>query len=319
MMVVSTTENSVEENAQPNLENDVVRCLEDVYCRPLIGPGFSIGASPSSLTILIGSSAFSTINLIGHDGFHGIVRLATQTYPSGLTFSPRGLNTSLSVPVVDVIEGTPAKIRLDARSSTIGYYTVNVTATTTISSRSLLITVRVVDFDMCFLRAPQCGRQGSLIVESRSASVDLSLASLNGFSGSIALLSSVSDRHLDISIDTPRVSLRTYGTTSITLNLKFSKVANYTVIIIGSAGTLAHRISFTVRLVGLTISANSPVLTLKAGYRITPLLILTSINDNDSQMNPSGKLSPSKQSFADAWPVGDNVPFGRRTAHTSFD
>lgn len=105
-------------------------------------PGFSIGASSSSLTLSRGSSSTSTLTLNSLNGFASTVSLSTSISPT----QNRNLDVSLnpaSVALVAGRTGTSTLTVLTAKNTRIGTYAVTVTAVSGLTTRKLTITVNV--------------------------------------------------------------------------------------------------------------------------------------------------------------------------------
>ncbi|HEX4920069.1 MAG TPA: plastocyanin/azurin family copper-binding protein, partial [Candidatus Bathyarchaeia archaeon] len=102
-------------------------------------PDFTISSSPSSLTIMAGSSANSTISIATRNGFSGTLSLQAAVTPTGPSTSFN--STSITVPS----GGSASRLTISTTSSTQpGAYTVNVTATNGSLAHSTMIQVTIV-------------------------------------------------------------------------------------------------------------------------------------------------------------------------------
>src|SRR6266567_739416 len=150
------------------------------------GPDFGVSSNPSSLSIQQGSKANSTISVASLGNFAGSVTLSSS--PS----SPPGLMTSgFSVNPVTVPAGGTAKsnftISVPAGTSP-GSYSLTATGSNTTTSRNTIVSVIVIAPDFTITSSPS-----SLNVpQGSSGTTTITLTSLNGFSGTVSLTSTLS-------------------------------------------------------------------------------------------------------------------------------
>ena len=114
---------------------------------PPPSPDFSIGANPSALTIVIGSSGTSTITLTSLNGLSGTVNLGATISSSGLVIvwpttsvSPSGVTLTANGTVTSTVTVSTSVL------TTPGTYTVTVTGTSgsITHSTTIAVVVRVV-------------------------------------------------------------------------------------------------------------------------------------------------------------------------------
>src|SRR5712692_5121668 len=195
---------------------------------PPPAPNFSLSALPSSLTMTQGASGTSTITVAPLNGFTGSVGLAASGVPSGVTatFSP----TSTT--------GTSTLTLAASSTAATGTSTVTVTGTsgTTLShTATLSLTVNAP------APAPNFSLSASpsslTVTQGASGTSTISVAALNGFTGSVGLAAS----------GVPSGVTATFSPTSTTgkstLTLAASSTATIgtsTVTITGTSGTLSH-------------------------------------------------------------------------------
>lgn len=127
-------------------------------------PGFTVAAAPSSVTVLQGGNATSTITVTSQNGFSSATTLSASGLPSGVTaaFSPN--------PVTPPANGTATStLTFTASSSaTIGTSTVTVTGTSSTTTANTPITLTVNSsggpqtavYDST-LKAPKCATVGT--------------------------------------------------------------------------------------------------------------------------------------------------------------
>lgn len=108
-------------------------------------PDFSISASPTTVTVIQGSSATSTITLRSLNGFSGTVTLSHSATPSGTTgtFSPT------TVTLVSGGTGTSTITFSASPTATTGTFTITITGTSGTLTHSATITLTVNLNDNC--------------------------------------------------------------------------------------------------------------------------------------------------------------------------
>src|SRR6266699_435009 len=153
---------------------------------------FAISASPSTVSLtLAGSSASSTVTVASNAGFSSAVSLAASASPSGPVVSvwPTSVTPSLggsSISTLDISAGGAAP----------GTYAVTVTGTSGSLVHSTTVTVTVAgDFSVAASPTTLTLPAGS------SGASTITLASLNGFSGTISLASSANVTISAVDID----------------------------------------------------------------------------------------------------------------------
>jgi uncharacterized membrane protein len=199
-----------------------------------LGAGFTISAKPSSVTFPATSSATSTISLTSFGNFTGAVNLSTIVSSSGLT-------ASLSPTSVSLTPGATATSTLTASSSTPGTYTITVTGRSSSGiSHSTVVTVSVIGFGISAASPIVAIPVGS------SGRSDVTLNSINGFSGSVGLGTSISPSISNgptISLSPTTVTLSSGGSATSALTISTThKTATglYTINITGTSGPESH-------------------------------------------------------------------------------
>ena len=109
---------------------------------------FGIAASPSSLSISVGSSGASTLTLTSLNGFSGSLNLSAQVTPASLTagLSPSNPTASLAPSVVNLQSHSTSSSTLTVSASlltTPGTYIVTITATSGTVSHTTQVTLTV--------------------------------------------------------------------------------------------------------------------------------------------------------------------------------
>jgi hypothetical protein len=195
-------------------------------------PDFTIGAAPSSLTVLTGASGQSTLTLAPANGFSGPVALSTSVSPAS------GLTTTLpsSVPVSGTTTAT-----LGVQASAPGTYTVTVTATsgTIVHQATVTVTVPVPDFTVAASPATLSVTRGG------TATYTVTVNRTNGFTGAVML--SVSGLQPNDSVTWTGNPI-TSGATTATLTVNTStrdNRQNRNLTITGTSGSLSRSAKVT--------------------------------------------------------------------------
>src|SRR6266576_395505 len=140
-------------------------------------PNFSLSALPSSLTVTQGASGTSTITVAALNGFTGSVGLAASGMPSGVTatFSPTSTTGASTLTLAAGSTATP-------RTSTV---TITGTSGTLSHTTTVSLTVNAPapapNFGLSALPSSLTMTQGA------SGSSTITVAPLNGFTGSVGL------------------------------------------------------------------------------------------------------------------------------------
>jgi len=202
-----------------------------------------ISSSPSSLTISQGANANSTVSITSLNNFAGSVTLSSS--PS----SPPGLLTSsFSVNPVMVPTGGTAKsnftISVPAGTSP-GSYSLTVTGSNATTSRNTSVSLTVVAPDFTLISSPL-----SLNVpQGSSGTTTITLSSLNEFSGTVSLTSTLSSSGPQVTFIPASVTVPSGGSKSSTLSVSTASSGaysttisqgTYTVTITGTSGSLVH-------------------------------------------------------------------------------
>ena len=221
------------------------------------GPDYGVSSSPSSLTIPQSSNANSTVSITSLNNFAGSVTLSSS--PS----SPTGLMTSsFSVNPVVVPAGGMAKSNFTISVPTgtsPGSYSLTVTGSNTTTSRSTSVSVTVVAPDFTIISSPS-----SLNIPQGSfGTATITLTSLNGFSGTVSLTSTLSSSGPQVTFSPASVALPSGGSISSILSVSTASSGaystpvsqgSYTLTVTGTSGSLMHSTTFS-----LTVGSSSGV------------------------------------------------------------
>ncbi len=237
---------------------------------------FSIQASPTSVTTLAGVTSSSTITINPINGFTGTVNLASTTSQSGLTctLSPTSITGS----------GTSTL----SCSGLAGQYTVTITGTSGSLAHPATVAYTVQDFSI----SPSSSTVPVLV--GQTATATLSVASLNGFAGTVSLSDTPLPSGLTCNSISPSSITLPPSPASATLSCSTTIIGTYTVTILASSGSLSHTatVTFTVQDYTISISPTSETIigsnTGVSTVTITPVNGFANIVSLTASPSPSG-------------------------------
>ncbi|TMI69462.1 hypothetical protein E6H16_00140, partial [Candidatus Bathyarchaeota archaeon] len=225
---------------------------------------FAISSNTSTLKINSGQSGSANITLTSLSGFQGTISLTVSVTPSGLSASTNPTSVILA-------SGNSGSSILSVTSTTAGNYTVTVTGTSGSASRSIQLTVTVVDFSITPNPASLGFSSGS------NGNSTLTFKSLGGYSGTVTVTTIV----------TPPTGLSTSCGSSVTLTsgssfnstclFGSSTPGTYTVTVKGTSGSLSHSVTISVGVRDFTITANPSSLNLSLGTNGSSTITVTSL------------------------------------------
>ena len=226
------------------------------------------------IVVAPGSSGFVLLNVTGLNGFTGTVTLTGIVSPSGptVTISPANLQLNSTSP----FGIANATVRV-ASSVPQGSYTLNITGTNAALSRSLvfLLIVTGPDFSITL------GSQTIAFDVGQSGHTTISVSSLSGFSGTIALTATTSPSGLSLS-SLPSLSLSSSGTNSSTIVIgtnNSTRAGTYMVAITGASGALSHLVTLTVNVEDFRVGVlSAPTATLQPGSAAVFDVFVESLN-----------------------------------------
>jgi subtilisin len=143
--------------------------------RALLGPDFSISASPSAMTLNAGTSGSSIVTVTSLNGFNGEVSLLGSA-PTGLSaaFSPSSLAGGSGLSTLTVTTDS---------TTNVGTYTVAVTGTSGSLTHSATVTVTVVKPDFSISASPSA----MTLKSGAKGTSTITVKSINTFSDTVGL------------------------------------------------------------------------------------------------------------------------------------
>jgi subtilase family serine protease len=234
-------------------------------------PGFTLSATPASLSLAQGTSITSAIAISGSGGFAGTVALTASGLPSGVTaaFSPASTASKSTVTF------TAAS---SAPSST---STVTITGTSGSLTGKLTISLTVAGPPTFSLSVSPAALSIAIGASSKSA---LTLTPVNGFTGSVTVSLS--------GLPTGVVGSFSPGTTSASLAVTLVVTAaavpgTSTVTITGKSGSLTE--TTTIALTVLPAATGTALVNMASVYNVSGIVTDGSIFSNSGGLDAGGR------------------------------
>jgi subtilase family serine protease len=216
-------------------------------------PGFSLSASPATVSVAQGTSGSTTITSTVTGGFNAAVTLSASGQPAGVTV---GFSTN---PIAAPGSGTSTMTLNVASATATGKYTITVTGTSgsTMASTNVSLTVTGTGFTLSASPASVSVAQGSSGTSTITSTV------MGAFSGAVTLSASGQPSGVTVSFGTNPIAAPGSGTSKMTMTVASSTpTGKYTITVTGTSGsyTSSTNVSLTVTAAGgagnFTISAS---------------------------------------------------------------
>jgi Domain of unknown function (DUF1929)/Glyoxal oxidase N-terminus len=199
-------------------------------------PDFSVSPTPSSRTIVQGSSTTYTVTVTSSNGFAGTVSLSASGLPSGATasFNPATVNGS----------GSSTLTVTTLASTAAGSYPITITATsgalTHTASVTLVVTVPT-NFTISVSPTSRTVTHGS------STTYSVTIGAVGPFSGTVTLSVSGLPRRTSSSFTPSSITGSGSSTLQVGTNRK-ATAGTYNLIIKGTSGSLSHTAAATLAI-----------------------------------------------------------------------
>src|SRR6267378_4072366 len=267
------------------------------------GPDFSTSASPSSQTVVAGSSTPYTVNVGALNGFSGMVNLTASGLPSGAnaSFNPASVTGSgSSTMTVTTSTSTPA-----------GTYTITITGTSGSVTHSTTVSLTVNAAPQPNYSLSASPSSVTIVQGGTAGTSTIAITPSNGFSGSVTLSAT----------GVPNGVTATFGTNPATSSSILTLTANgtattgaATVTVTGTSGSLTHTTT-----VSLTVNAAAPQpnYSLSASPSSVTIVQGGSAGTSTIAITPSNGFSGSVTLSATGVPNGVTAAFGTNPATSS--
>jgi len=238
----------------------------------VIGPDFSIAASPYFLSIPQGGSGNSTISLTSIDNLKGTVNLFAK-FSGPITVSPNNTTVTLSP---NSTSTTTFKFSTGVNVAP-GYYYADIAASIGSITHDVYVSIQVTGPDFSIFSTP-----GSLTLQRGASGVStVFLNSLDGFNGTVSM--NVTSYGLIAIPSNTTQNLTPGGTVSITITIQVPETTppgSYYVLVQAVSGTIRHSTQIFVQVIGpdFSIQANPVQLFIHPGESAQSTILLTSLN-----------------------------------------
>ena len=259
-------------------------------------PSFLLAASPSSVSILQGSSGSTTISINPLNGFSGSVNLTASGLPSGVV-ATFGANPATASSVLTLsAAGTAAT----------GTFTVTVTGTSGSLTSTTTFSLTVNPQGNFALSASP---SSLTIVQGASSTSSIAVNALNSFNGSVSLAAS----GLPAGVTAAFNPASTTGASTLTLTASSSATTGpATVTITGTAGNLTSSTTLSLTVnppPNFTLSASPNALTITQGSSGASTITVNPLNgfNGSVALSASGLPNGVTPSFSPASTTGTSA------------
>ncbi len=238
----------------------------------VIGPDFSLSASPSFLVLPQGGSANSTISLTSIDNLNGTATMFVA-FSNPIIVSPSSANVTLAANSTST-----TTLKLSVPASTVpGAYYVHMTVYLGSVTHDIFISVQVTGPDFTLFASP-----ASLTIQRGTTGTStIILDSLNGFNGTVSI--GFSSLGLTLTPASANVTLTPSGIASVNVTIQApmsTLPGSYYVSINARSGFITHYNQIYVQVIGpdFTIQSNPYFLVIQAGGAGRSTILLSSLN-----------------------------------------
>jgi uncharacterized membrane protein len=260
------------------------------------GPNFTIGASPSSLTIIQGNQGASTITTAISGGFNSAITLSAAGVPTGTTvsFNPN--------PIAAPGSGTSTMTITVGANAAVGTYPITVTGNGGGSQQSTTVTLTVAaqqqpDFTISALPVSLSVAQG------KSGTSAITTAISGGFNSAITLSATGVPTGTTVSFSPNPIAAPGSGTSTMTITVGANTaIGTYPITVSGSGGSVQHSTTVTLTVTApanFTIAASPNSVTVVQGNQGISTITTTI----------SGGFNSAITLSATGVPIGTSVSF----------
>jgi kumamolisin len=207
-------------------------------------PGFSISASPTSVSVVQGSSGTSTITSAVTGGFDSAVTLTASGEPTGVTaaFSPTSITGA----------GTSTLTLTVASTTVTGTYSITVTGTSGSTTETATVSLTVTSTPTPAFTISASPTSVS-VVQGNSGTSTITTTVSGGFDSAIGLTASGQPTGVTVSFSSTSIAAPGSGTSTMTMAVaSTTATGTYTITVTGTGGGITHTAA-----VSLTVTAAS--------------------------------------------------------------
>jgi kumamolisin len=204
-------------------------------------PGFSLSASPGSVSVLQGSSGTSTITTTVSGGFDSAIALSATGQPSGVTvsFNPTSITGA----------GTSTIMMAVGSSVTTGTYTITVSGTSGSTTHTTTVSLTVTSTASGAFTISVSPSSGYLD-QGQSGYAVITTTVSGGFNSAIALSATGQPSGVTVSFSPSSIAAPGSGTSDMDISVsRNAAIGTYPITITGTGGGLTHTtiLTFSVR------------------------------------------------------------------------
>ena len=203
-------------------------------------PGFSLGASPSSVTVTQGNAGSSTITSTATGGFDSAIALSASGQPSGVTvsFSPSSIAGS----------GTSTMTLTVASSTATGTYTITVSGTSGSTTETTTVTLTVTGTNPNF--TVSASPSSISVARGSSGNATITTAISGGFNSAISLSASGQGSAQSVSFSPSSIAAPGSGTSTMTVKVgRNARLGSRTLTITATGGGVTHTTTVTLDVI----------------------------------------------------------------------
>lgn len=200
-------------------------------------PGYSLSASPSSVTIADGNAGNTTITSTATGGFNSAVALSASGQPSGVTigFSPTSITGTGSSTMSITVGSTVAA----------GTYTITVSGTSGSTVETTKVTLTVTNPNAGF--SLSASPASLTITRGTSGHSTITVAVTGGFSGAVGLSASGYGSRVTVSFSPSSVTGGGNSTMTVTVGSRATR-GTRTIAVTGTSGGTSHSTPVTLTI-----------------------------------------------------------------------
>jgi subtilase family serine protease len=223
-------------------------------------PAFTLAASPTAVSVVVGSSGSSTITTAVSGGFDSAVALSASGQPTGVTvsFSPGSIAAPGS--------GTSTATLAVASTTTTGTYTVTITGTGggITHTATIALTVTAAATPAFTLAASPASVS---VVQGSSGSSTITTAVSGGFDSAVGLTASGQPTGVTATFSPTSIAAPGSGTSKLTLAVASTTTAGtYTITVTGTGGGITHAATISLTVTAATAGTYTISVSPTSGY-----------------------------------------------------
>ena len=207
-------------------------------------PGFSLSASPTSVSVVQGSSGTSTITSSVTGGFNSTISLTSSGEPTGVTF---GFN-----PTTITGAGTSTLTLTVASTTATGTYSITVSGTSGSTTETTTVSLTVTSTPTPAFTIAASPTSVS-VVQGNSGSSTITTTVSGGFNYPVALTASGAPTGVTVSFNPTSIAAPGAGSSTMTMAVaSTTATGTYTITVTGTGNSVTHTAT-----VSLTVTAAS--------------------------------------------------------------